>query len=90
MREYKPYHTECLAVGANAYQRANYNRIIGNIIYGLDYWAYLDSSKNMCIEGNRFINNVAINNTYGFFQRADANLVIENMIFWMPKKQNLY
>lgn len=59
---------------------ANRNKIFGNVLYGgFLSWAYCCSSAIHRIEGNRFINNVSINNQYGFFQRADADMRASNL-----------
>ncbi len=69
-----------IKVWAHTYNdTADRNKFYGNIVYGLSFWGYLVSSAKHRIEGNKFINNISINNSYGFFQRADADLVIKNM-----------
>jgi hypothetical protein len=66
---------EGMAVWAHTYNdTADRNRFYGNVVYRLPNWAYRVSSAQHRIEGNRFINNVSIDNPYGFFQRGDADL----------------
>ncbi|MCF6148006.1 MAG: hypothetical protein E3K37_05050 [Candidatus Kuenenia sp.] len=58
---------------------ADRNKIYGSIIYGVSGWAYSISSAVHRIEGNRFYDNVSINNANGFYQRADADLQVRNL-----------
>ncbi len=68
------------AIWANYYNpSANYNKFFGNVIYGLNFWAYIDSSVKYRIYGNRFVDNVSIDNRYGFLQKGDADLKVDRM-----------
>lgn len=70
---------EGFGVWANTYNSsADRNSFYGNVVYGLRSWAFFVSAAEDLIQDNHFANNVAINNSYGFFQRADDNLIVEN------------
>lgn len=78
-----------LGVWANAGQIANRNKLYGNIIYGLNSWAFFNSSAIHRIEGNRFKDNVGIDNSWGVAVTADADFQIGNMTITGTPQQSL-
>ncbi len=69
-----------IAIWANTYNKsADNNRIYGNVVHGLAFWSYLTASAIHNIAGNRWVNDAAINNTYGFFQRGDSDLLADSV-----------
>ncbi len=68
---------------ANNYPHCDKNLYIGNVVYNVGLWAYkvhsyLPNKPN--IQGNTFINNVAIDSGYGFSQRGDIDLTVSNLM----------
>ncbi len=69
-----------IAIWAHTYNKsANNNRIYGNVMHGFDFWAYLTASAIHNITGNRWVNDAAINNASGFFQRGDSDLQVDSI-----------
>ncbi len=59
-------------------EAGNDNKFYGNVVYGMSTWGYGVQSNLHGIHGNRFYHNAAIDNKYGFFQRADSDFKAEN------------
>jgi hypothetical protein len=56
---------------------ADGNAIHGNVTIDLPGWSYRTATSGIRMEGNRFTNNVAVRSVCGFFQRADADLIVD-------------
>jgi len=79
MKESMPDTVQGIVVWANTYNdSADRNKIYGNIVYNLSFWAYANSSAQHLIQNNEFYNNVSLWNKYGLYQRADRNMLIKN------------
>ncbi len=68
---------------------ADRNKIYGNVMYGMKGSGYSDASKNHRTEDNTFLNNISINNKFGFSHRGDANLLVDKMT-WAGTKNGIF
>lgn len=53
----------------------------GNVVRGVWGWAYFDGAEQKRTEGNRFVDNVALENRLGMFQRGDVSMRVDRMTF---------
>lgn len=79
-----------ITIWAHTYNdSADNNKVYGNVMYNfVNYYTYTVESASHNITGNQFLNNIGINGKYGFFQRADDALTVNNLTLIGTDYQN--